>query len=514
VLSEVPAVVYTCDPRAPYPTTFITDNVLDEFGYSGAAVLADAEFWMDRIEPADCDMVREGLANLGESPVSLEYRFRCGDGTLRWLRDTVKLVRGASGEPEEIVGCAVDITDGKEVEERLAGAQAELEERVKELTEVNERLRREIMERKGTEARLRSITDNAPSYIIQVSRDGTMRFINRTLDYLSREEVVGSSVYDWQPPQYHERVRAALRQVFETGEPTTYEVEAAGEKPGTSAWYSSRVAPVFLDGEVESAIMIAVDISEQKKAEQFEKRIRDLQHEIEHATRLSTVGEMSASIAHELNQPLAAIVHYSGACFELLSSAQNLPRDVLRDNLDAASKQALRAGDIIKRLRAYTSKRDPHRSTLDINEAVTQVLPLLELERRIRAVPVELELDRTAPLVLADRIQLQQVLINLIRNAMEATEERGAAEPSVRVETASVAGGRVRVSVSDDGPGLPDADPQGVFEPFFTTKAGGMGLGLTIAKSIVEGSSGTLGARNGESGGAIFWFELPGPESG
>jgi PAS domain S-box-containing protein len=172
VLSEVPAVVYTCDPRAPYPTTFITDNVLDEFGYSGAAVLADAEFWMDRIEPADCDMVREGLANLGESPVSLEYRFRCGDGTLRWLRDTVKLVRGASGEPEEIVGCAVDITDRKEVEERLAGAQAELDERVKELTEVNERLRREIMERKGTEARLRSITDNAPSYIIQVSRDG------------------------------------------------------------------------------------------------------------------------------------------------------------------------------------------------------------------------------------------------------------------------------------------------------------------------------------------------------
>jgi C4-dicarboxylate-specific signal transduction histidine kinase len=309
-------------------------------------------------------------------------------------------------------------------------------------------------------------------------------------------------------------VRAALRQVFETGEPTTYEVEAAGEKPGTSAWYSSRVAPVFLDGEVESAIMIAVDISEQKKAEQFEKRIGDLQHEIEHATRLSTVGEMSASIAHELNQPLAAIVHYSGACIELLSSSR-IPRSgVIRDNLDAASKQALRAGDIIKRLRAYTSKRDPHRSTLDINEAVTQVLPLLELERRIRAVPVELELDRTAPLVLADRIQLQQVLINLIRNAMEATEERGAAEPSVRVETASVAGGRVRVSVSDDGPGLPDADPQGVFEPFFTTKAGGMGLGLTIAKSIVEGSSGTLGARNGESGGAIFWFELPGPESG
>jgi PAS domain S-box-containing protein len=497
LITEIPVVVYTCGVEEPFPTTYITENVRELYGYEPRDVLADGEFWVNQMLPDEADIVRQGLSQLESEPASLEYRFRRADGTHCWLRDTVKIVFGPDGAPEEIIGCIIDITERKRVEKTLEETQAELEDRVSDLQAI--------------EARLRSVTNNAPAWILSVDAEGTIEFINRTHGYLSQEEVVGSSVYTWQPPEHHVKVRAALDRVFSTGKPDRYETVALGEREGDAAWYESNVAPVVIDDKIVSAIIIASDVTEQKRAQQYTERIRDLQTELEHATRLSTIGEMTASIAHELNQPLAAITQFCGACLELLASSVDsaAAEERLRTYLQRVSEQGLRAGEIVRSLRTYTVKRDPRPTEIDVNEAIREILPILELDsddRRCRG--IKLDLDDAKPRVRADRIQLQQVMINLIRNAKEACAEGGATAPCVQVATSIEPDDHVRISVLDAGPGLPEDDPDQVFEPFFSTKDGGMGLGLAISQSIVEANGGTLRARNKVGGGAEFWFSL------
>ncbi len=239
-----------------------------------------------------------------------------------------------------------------------------------------------------------------------------------------------------------------------------------------------------------------------------DEQLRRHQEELAHAGRLSTMGELVASIAHEINQPLYAISNYAGACQNALtdSSEASLAR-VARWTREIAT-QARRAGDIIARLGDFVRKAPPHRSTLNLNNLVIDSLDLLRFEIRRHKVRMGIELASPAPLVLADRVQIQQVIVNLIRNAFDALENLAPSKRRVAI-VIQIHDLCISTHVEDGGKGLTQEEHAMLFQPFFTTKERGMGMGLAISRSIIEFHGGRLWATRNPEAGATFHFELP-----
>lgn len=242
--------------------------------------------------------------------------------------------------------------------------------------------------------------------------------------------------------------------------------------------------------------------TDELKAAHAEARLQ--REEMEHGARLALLGEMASSIAHEINQPLAAIANYAGGCERRLVA--NIDPEGVAEGLRMISGQAERAAGIVKRIRAFVRKQKPEPARLDLNEVVREALDLFRGIAARRGVAVETRLADRPPQVLADRIQLEQVLLNLLQNAVDAM----AGAESRRLTVSSTAeGGLVEIGVADTGPGL-NAETHGrLFEPFFTTKPDGLGLGLSLSRSIVEAHGGRLQAEDAPGGGAIFRFTLP-----
>ncbi len=241
---------------------------------------------------------------------------------------------------------------------------------------------------------------------------------------------------------------------------------------------------------------------------QAEDRERQRLLEIAHVSRLSTMGELATEIAHEINQPLTAIAAYSDACAGLLRSP-DWRREELIATLESISAQARRAGEVIRRVRSYVRKEESRRAPADINEIVREVVQLAQTEARWRNVAIRLELAPALPPLTADRILIEQVILNLVRNAIEAMEAMEANSRTVTIETAPGADAAVEVAVRDTGPGLPPEIAGQIFAPFFTTKPLGMGMGLCISQSIVQSHGGRLWAAPNHPCGAIFRFWLP-----
>ena len=249
---------------------------------------------------------------------------------------------------------------------------------------------------------------------------------------------------------------------------------------------------------------LQAEISERKRVEQ---RIREREAELAHVSRLSTMGEMAATMAHEINQPLAAIANYAAGCLHRLKGGSG-DIDELLQAVEQITLQAHRAGDIVHRLRRFVRKREPRRVMIDINEAVREAVGFVTQEARRFGVRLRVELADKLPPVSADIVQIEQVVLNLLRNAVEATKGLPAQRRAVVLGTV-LAAGRVEVSVRDRGPGLPMELAGPVFQPFFTTKPDGMGMGLAISQSIVTAHGGQLWAESVAQQGTTFHFSLP-----
>jgi len=248
---------------------------------------------------------------------------------------------------------------------------------------------------------------------------------------------------------------------------------------------------------------INFDITEMKQAQD---EVQILRTELARIARVTMMGELATSIAHEINQPLAAIVASGGACRRSLDS-QNWTK--MKESLETVIAAADRAAEVIKRVRSLTSNAAPKYLDVDVNVAVQEVLTVLGGELQVRHISLQLQLDNNVPPVKGDKVQLQQVVLNLVMNAIDAMATMTDRRRVLTIKSEGAKDGEVRVIVEDSGPGLDPAATERIFDPFFTTKPGGMGMGLSISKSIVENHGGRLWASPAVPGGTAFHFNLP-----
>jgi C4-dicarboxylate-specific signal transduction histidine kinase len=306
-------------------------------------------------------------------------------------------------------------------------------------------------------------------------------------------------------PDRRSEAERLLAAAVATGQAQSGEIPGIGAD-GALALYSFCVAPMREGDEIVGLISVATDITEMKRAQE---NARELQMELAHVARLSTMGEMASGMAHELNQPLAAIIAYADACQELVESGR-IDQNQLRDVLQAVASQADRAGKIIQRLRNLVKKSRPVRAAIQVNEAVREVAALVEAETREAGVRLKLNLEERLPAASADFVQIQQVLLNLMRNGLDAMVGADAGRRELDVSTRRNSDGQLEVAICDCGRGVACDDISRLFEPFFTTKAEGLGMGLPISRTIVEAHGGRLWLTPNPDVGMTAKFVLPG----
>jgi signal transduction histidine kinase/CHASE1-domain containing sensor protein len=256
----------------------------------------------------------------------------------------------------------------------------------------------------------------------------------------------------------------------------------------------------------DAAELLSLEKERAFSQDALEKQRRQHEGELAHVSRLNTMGEMASGIAHEINQPLTAILSYNQACIRMLQEEDADTAGILRA-MQASAAQSKRAGEIIKHLREFVSKQTNPLAPVNLNQVILNVLLLADHELRDQQVDVTTDLDQSPSLVIADRIQLEQVVLNLVLNALEAMKDTPAENKKLSIET-QVDGGTITLTIHDHGHGIPVETIDQLFNPFFTTKSTGMGLGLTISQSIIEAYGGRISASNA-SDGAIFKFILP-----
>ena len=358
------------------------------------------------------------------------------------------------------------------------------------------------------EKRLRSITRTAPDAIVIIDESGVIDTINPAAERLfgySSAELVGQNVKVLMPSPHREAHDSHLARYRETGEKRVIgigRVVVGRRKDGTT--FPARLA--IGEVELEHGRLFTGFIHDITERENIQRRAGILQQELMHASRLSAMGEMASGIAHELNQPLTAVMNYTKAARRRLDRAEPDAAPIA-DLVDKAGQQAERAAEIIKRLRRFIKKDDSERSLEPVNTVVEESAALALIGASDRDIELIFTLDDALPPVLMDRIEVQQVVLNILRNAIEAFE--GSGERKIQISTHAAGTHQVQVDIQDNGPGLASSIADDPFRPFQTTKADGMGIGLAISRTIIDAHGGRLWAENPPEGGAAFHFSLP-----
>jgi two-component system, LuxR family, sensor kinase FixL len=462
----------------------------------GASERIDFARFLQALHPDDREptqrAVRHSLAGTGE--YEAEYRVTDREGAARWVVARGHVEYDAHHQPLRLRGVSVNITERKEAEVSL----------------------------RQSEEFQKAILDSVAAEIAVLDAQGVIVAVNSQWQHFALENAVSAG----QPPRntgigvnYLEVCRQSTGESFDTamaaqegiqgvisGRIRNFSCEYACHSPQQQRWFVMSVTP--LKQEKRSVVVAHLDITDRKKAED---QLAQQRNELSHLSRVTTMSELSGSLAHELNQPLAIILTNAQAAQRLL--AQDPPdvaetRDILADIVSEDE----RAGEVIRRLRALLKPGQTQRLPLSVNEIIEDVLRIARSDLIGRGVTVHTALAENLPQVLGDRVQLQQVLLNLILNACDAMAGNPPAHRHLTVATARH-DGLARVSVSDNGCGLP-VEPERIFQPFYTTKKDGLGLGLPICRSIVTAHQGRLWGKNGAAGGAVIHLELPAGEGG
>jgi PAS domain S-box-containing protein len=355
--------------------------------------------------------------------------------------------------------------------------------------------------------RLRSLIENTSDIITIVNKDGTISYESPSIERIlghHPKDLIGKNVLDFvHPEDATATVRALKAALHNTGMAQSIELRF---RHRDGSWRTLEVIGKRPAGppDMDAVVVNSRDVTERKRSE---AEARQHQAELSYLLRLSTMGEMATALAHELNQPLAAITNYAKGCARRIASGIDEPSQLV-PALEEIAAQAMRAGDIIRRLRSLLRKVEVRQELVDVNDLVREVARLVDAEASAHAVRVQLDLAPQLPQVCVDAIEIEQVILNVVRNGLEAVcgVERNQRELLLRT---SMADDAVEIAVSDNGEGLSADITEKMFEPFFTTKPGSLGMGLSINRSIVEAHGGRLWATPNASRGTTFRFTLP-----
>ncbi len=447
-------------------------------GYSVEEMLSLSVSDIDPDWPADYWPI--GWQELKQTGIrTFESRHRRKDGHVFPVEITTNYMQ--HGGEEYLFSFVTDITKRKQAERKL----------------------------RDSETRLQAIFDHHYQLTGLLDREGRLLAANTTaLEFAGTDESEVIGRFFWESPWWDSSQHAAVRQAIERaaqGEFVRFEcthIRADGEIRDVDF----SLSPVRNEeGSVIYLVPEGRDITEMKRVEQ---RVREHEARLAHVARLSTMGEMTAGIAHEVSQPLQAIVNIARATRNVLQVEGEPSLSDLREWNAAMAESAERAVDVVRRMRSFARRGGSDRSTCCINEIARESVQLVAFEARRCGAAIHLELPEPSPLVDAGRVEIQQVLVNLLRNAFEAMDESESEtrDLTIRVEAT---GESVRVSVADTGPGLAALDGRDIFEPFATSKESGLGLGLAISTSIIKAHGGDLRAESTADGGATFHFTLP-----
>ncbi len=357
---------------------------------------------------------------------------------------------------------------------------------------------------------LNSVADG----IYGVDRSGNSTFINRAMEEITGwqvEEIIGHNQHEIlhhtrADGSRHPAEECPVYVTFRDNTPRFIEDDLFWKKDGTSFPVEYSCTPIRAeDGNVLGSVVVFRDITERKEAEE-----KTLQHQqqLAHVARLSTMGEMVSGIAHELNQPLTAITMNARACLRMLDSSQTAP-EACSDVMEKIADEAQHAGEVIRQIRHFIRKEQPERRPVRISDMVYEVLQLVRTDVRQVGVQVKLDLDPDFDRVLAQDIQIEQVILNLVRNAIEAMAEMPPGIRQLVIASEQKGPDEVQISVSDTGPGLSQEEKQRLFMPFVTTKPQGLGLGLSISSGIISAHDSMLVVESEPGKGATFSFRLP-----
>lgn len=358
------------------------------------------------------------------------------------------------------------------------------------------------------EAHLRSILETVPDAMIVIDSRGRIISFSAAAERMfgyKEADLLGENVSTLMPSPDRERHDGYLRRYFATGERRIIgigRVTTARRRDGTNF-------PIHLhigEARIEEDRVFTGFIQDLSERERAERELHSLQSELAHVSRVTDMGTLATSIAHELNQPLTAIANYVETARDMLDAPTPDTLATIREALDECAQQSIRAGQIVRRLRDFMSRGETERKVESLSRLISEASALALVGAKEIGVEVELALDPNADTVLVDRIQIQQVLVNLMRNAIEAMSESRTRQ--LEIGSRSEPGGFIRVSVADSGPGLAPEVADKLFQPFITTKAEGMGIGLSICQTIIRAHEGRIWAEPSHLGGAAFHFTL------
>lgn len=423
----------------------------------------------DLYHEADEDLYQEGGLQIYEA------RVETADGGPRDVVFHKAVFKDSQGGTAGLIGAVFDITDRKRVESELVES-----ERIKD-----------------------AILQATTEMVLAMDLDGTIRLINATgaAQYgLTREDMEGASIYDFMSAKLGRALRAQADSVLETKTSKMVHDQRKGMR------FETIISPVCdEDGTVEQILVVARDVTDRHVA-----RERERQHtsDLAHIMRVATMGEMATLLAHELNQPFAAIYNYARGILRRQESG-NWNAAEMVPVINEICDEAERGGYILRRVRAHIRKGVPARTDADINEIVATALALGDMEITQGKVEIQTEFAKALPPISVDPIEIEQVILNLLRNAVEALSWKPDDVRQIAVRTERDNGGGIKVSVSDNGPGIPPEMADRVFEPFVTCRPEGLGMGLPICRTIIEGHGGKLWMDGATGKGTIFHFVLP-----
>ena len=411
----------------------------------------------------------------------VQYRVHRHSDAGHWVRALGTIVAGADGRATRLSGVMIDIDHEKRIEDKL----------------------------RRRERHFRSILDTVPDAMIVIDQHGIMQFFSsaaaRQFGH-SESEAIGKNISILMPEPDRHRHDGYLARYLKTNERRIIgigRIVTGMRKDGTTF-------PMHLTiGEMQSGgapyfTGFVRDLTEQQ---QTQARLQELQSELVHVSRLSAMGEMASALAHELNQPLSAISNYMKGSRRLLAGSTDANAPKIQAALDRAAEQAIRAGDIIRRLRNFVAREVSEKRVESVSKLIEEAGALGLTGAREQGVILRFNLDPACDQVLADRVQIQQVLVNLFRNALEAMA--GSTHRELIATNVRAAEDMIEIAVSDTGHGFGDDARHNLFQPFFTTKETGMGVGLSISRTIIETHGGRMWAETNDAGGATFRFTLP-----